>query len=60
VSADDHLRGLRRRRDGLLHQPVEEQAAASRLASVEPEHELVQVEVELADRDAALMRANCA
>ena len=43
--------------DGLLQQPVEEHAAAVRVPAVEAKGELVEVEVELADADPAVVRA---
>jgi hypothetical protein len=42
--------GVRVGSDGLLEEPMEEQAAAAGGATVEPEGELVEVVVELVDR----------
>jgi hypothetical protein len=42
-AADELVEGVRVGVDRLLEQPVEEHAASSRVASVEPEGELVEV-----------------
>ena len=55
AAADDLARGRVVDVDGLFEQAAEEQAAAARVAAVEPERELVEIEVELADADPALV-----
>lgn len=55
--ADEGLVGRRRDRDGLLNEPVEQLAAAARVAPVETEGEFVQIVVQVLRTDPALMRA---